>query len=64
MVFGRTFYSREAEKEGADVELLENDINSAGSLFGQGEHIVTFYSGLLCEKLNISQWDLGQDLCL
>lgn len=64
MVFGKTFYQREAEKEGADVEPLKNDINSAGSLFRQGEHIVNFYSGLCCEKLNISQWDLGQDSCL
>lgn len=64
MVFGKTFYQREAEKEGADVEPLKNDINSAGSLFGQEKHIETFYSGLFCEKLNISQWDLGQDLCL
>lgn len=44
MVFGKTFYWREAVKEGADVEPLKNDINSAGSLFGQGEHLVTFYS--------------------
>lgn len=64
MVFGKTFYWREAEKEGADVEPLKNGINAAGSLFREGEHLVAFYSGLFWEKLNISQWDLGQDLCL
>lgn len=52
MVFGKIFYRREAKKEGADVEPWKNDINTAGSIFGQGEHLVTSYSGLFCEKLN------------
>lgn len=35
----KTFNLREAEEEGTDVEPLKNDINTAGSLFGQGEHL-------------------------
>lgn len=41
-VFNKSFYVREAEEEGTDVEPLKNDINTAGSLFAQGAHLVTF----------------------
>lgn len=39
IVFSKAFYLREAEEEETDVEPLKNDINTAGSLFGQGENI-------------------------